>query len=315
MAEAPPACSAHDVPMIDSSPPRAAGTPQSVTRARADRPVILGALIGLFALAIAVTMLRNPQGVVVSADPGYAPVALPLLLAPAVLAIVLTLLLPTERGGSTVAVRRRRSALGEAWGLIALALGFTLLVPVLPLPEDYILLKAALFLVVPVVVLGVLGRRRGHSLRIERSQVAPWIMLGPVLVLGVLSSVGPFASGMPSSWPPFAVLVIAATATAITAGVGEEVLYRRLLQTRLEGLTGPWTGILAASLLFGLMHAFSHGEGPLWADGLQAIALQGTTGIALGVIWARWRRLWACVLAHVLLNGLVVILHLLDVLT
>ena len=119
---------------------------------------------------------------------------------------------------------------------------------------------------------------------------------------------------MPSSWPPLPMLIIAATATAVTAGIGEEVLFRRLLQTRLEALAGPWTGILAASLLFGLMHVFSHGDGPLWANAAQVIALQGTTGIALGVIWSRWRRLWPCVLAHILLNGFAVLLHLLSLL-
>jgi hypothetical protein len=58
------------------------------------------------------------------------------------------------------------------------------------------------------------------------------------------------------------------------------------------------------------MHAFSHGEGALWENVLQVIALQGTTGIALGMLWQRWRRLRVCVLAHVLLNGLGVLLHL-----
>ncbi|HEX7350719.1 CPBP family intramembrane glutamic endopeptidase [Brachybacterium sp.] len=259
-------------------------------------------------------MLRTPEGVVVSADPGYAPRALPLLLVPAALTIVLTLLLPTGRGGSSVTVRRRARALGETGGLAALAIGFTLLVPLLPLPEDYVLLKFAMFVVVPVLVFGVLGRRGGHSVEVSRPRAAPWIILAPVLVLGVLSNLGPFAPAPPSTWPPAAMLIIAATATAVTAGLGEEVLFRRLLQTRLEALAGPWTGILCASLLFGLMHSGSHGEGPLWANALQAIALQGTTGIALGVIWSRWRRLWACVLAHVLLNGLLVGLHLLGAL-
>lgn len=282
--------------------------------ARADHPVLLGTLLGIFAVAIAVTMLRNPQGVVVSADAGYAPMAVPLLLVPAALTVVLTRLLPTGSGGGPATVRRRSGAVGEAGGLIALAMGFVLLVPVLPRAEDYVLLKFMMFLVVPVLVLGVLGRRGRHSVDISRPRMAPWIVLAPVLVLGVLSNLGPFAPAPPSARPPAAMLIVAATATAITAGLGEEVLFRRLLQTRLEALTGPWAGILGASLVFGLMHSFSHGEGPLWADALQAISLQGTTGIALGVIWNRWRRLWACVLAHVLLNGLLVVLYLLGAL-
>lgn len=302
---------AHPAPASAQS---SAATSQPVARARADQPAVIAVLSGIFVTAIVVTLLRSPHGVVVSSDPGYAPMALALLLIPAVLAIVLALLLPAGRGPSTVVAHSRRRALAESSGLIALAVGFPLLVPVLPLPEDYVLLKFVMFLLIPLLVLGVVRRRRGSSVRIQRPQVALWVLAVPVLVLGVLSSVGPFSPGMPSSWPPLPVLLIAATATAITAGIGEEVLYRRLLQSRLEALCGRWTGILAASLLFGLMHIFSHGEGPLWANAAQAIALQGTTGIALGVIWSRWRRLWPCVLAHILLNGFAVLLHLLSLL-
>lgn len=291
-----------------------AATSHPVARARADQPAVIAVLSGIFVTGIVVTLLRSPHGVVVSADPGYASMALSLLLIPAVLAIVLALLLPTRRGASTVVARSRRRALAESSGLIALAVGFVLLVPVLPLPEDYVLLKFVMFLLIPLLAFGGVRRRRGSSVRIQRPEVALWVLAVPVLVLGVLSSVGPLSPGMPSSWPPLPVLLIAATATAITAGIGEEILYRRLLQTRLEALCGRWTGILAASLLFGLMHIFSHGEGPLWANAAQAIALQGTTGIALGVIWSRWRRLWPCVLAHILLNGFAVLLHLLSLL-
>ena len=31
-------------------------------------------------------------------------------------------------------------------------------------------------------------------------------------------------------------------------------------------------------------------------------------------MWRRWRRLWVCIVAHVLLNGLGVLLHLLGLL-
>ena len=141
-----------------------------------------------------------------------------------------------------------------------------------------------------------------------------WVIALPALVLGILSTVGPFSPGGPSSWPPLAMLLIAATATAVTAGFGEELIYRRFLQSRLEALFGPWTGLLLASLLFGLMHVTSHGGGTWWEGAAQVVAVQGTTGIALGLMWRRWRRLWVCVLAHVLLNGLVVLLHLTGIL-
>lgn len=277
---------------------------------RADRPWSVASLLGIIVLAIVVTTVRHPEGVVVSADPGYAPVAVPLLLVPAAVTIVVTLLLPSGSGRSDVVVRRIGAARGELIGLIGLSVAFTLLVPVLPLPEDYVLLKAVLFLLVPCLVLGMVARRRGSSVDIARPRIAAWIIAVPALGLGVLSTLGPWSSPPPSVWPPLAPLLVAATATAITAGLGEEILYRRLLQTRLEALTGRWTGLLIASILFGLMHSFSHGDGALWENALQAIAMQGTTGIAIGLLWSRWRRIWVCVLAHVLLNGLGVLLHL-----
>ena len=281
--------------------------------AASGRPLVLVLLAAVFVLAIGVTILRSHEGVVVSSDPGYAPRPVPLQLVPALAAALLTVLLPRGEGGAGAAVRRPRSARVETGLLLALVLAFPLLVPLLPLPEDYVLLKAALFLVVAPLVLWLSARRAGPSIDVDRPATRTWPVLLPPLVLAGLATVGPFSAGSPSAWPPPAVLLVAAVATAITAGLGEELMYRRFLQTRLEALLGPWAGLLLASLLFGLMHETGRGEGALWASAAQAVAMQGTTGIALGMMWRRWRRLWACVLGHVLLNGLVVLLHLLGV--
>lgn len=264
----------------------------------------------LFAVAIVTTLVRHPDGVVVSSDPGYAPRPVLLLLIPSVLAVGLTLALPRGAGASRVVPRRPRRLRAETAGLLLVALGFPALVPFLPLPEDYVLVKAVLFILVPLTALGLLARRGGPSLTIEQPSPRWRVPLLPAVLLGVTSTVGPLSQGAPPAWPPLAPLLVAAVATALTAGFGEELLYRRLLQTRLEAWCGPTAGLLWASLLFGLMHATSHGDGPLWADALQAITLQGTTGLALGLIWRRWRRLEACVLGHVLLNGFAVLVHL-----
>lgn len=300
-------------PGADPTVPPADPGPTGRT-ARADSPVVVGILLALFVLAIAVTAWRHPDGVVVSRDPGYAPMPVLLLLVPALAAMALTALLPRGRGAAELSVRRGSALRAESAVLLGLVLAFPLLVPLLPTGEDYVLAKAALFLLVPSVVLALSARRRGASIMIRRPEVGAAVIALPALVLGVLSTVGPFSSGGPASWPPLEVLLIAATATAITAGLGEELIYRRFLQTRLEALLGPWTGLLLASLLFGLMHVLSHGGGAWWESAAQVIALQGTTGIALGLMWRRWRRLWVCVLAHVLLNGLGVLLHLLGLL-
>ena len=83
------------------------------------------------------------------------------------------------------------------------------------------------------------------------------------------------------------------------------------MQSRLEALAGRWTGILAAALLFALMHVVSHSAG-LTPDlaVTTVVAVQGVTGLVLGYLWSRCRRLWACVLVHVALNGTLVVLHL-----
>lgn len=46
-------------------------------------------------------------------------------------------------------------------------------------------------------------------------------------------------------------------AVALAAGIGEELLFRGVIQAGLEGLIGPVTALAVASLLFGLAHALT----------------------------------------------------------
>ncbi|WP_372966697.1 lysostaphin resistance A-like protein [Marinobacter sp.] len=57
-----------------------------------------------------------------------------------------------------------------------------------------------------------------------------------------------FAAGYP--WPVLLVL-------SVLAGVGEELLFRGAIQGWLLQYTGPWTAVIAASVLFGLAHYIS----------------------------------------------------------
>lgn len=94
-------------PGADPTVPPADPGPTGRT-ARADSPVVVGILLALFVLAIAVTAWRHPDGVVVSRDPGYAPMPVLLLLVPALAAMALTALLPrARRGGAERAARFR----------------------------------------------------------------------------------------------------------------------------------------------------------------------------------------------------------------
>jgi len=46
-------------------------------------------------------------------------------------------------------------------------------------------------------------------------------------------------------------------AVALAAGIGEELLFRGVIQAGLEGLIGPMAALAVASLLFGLAHALT----------------------------------------------------------
>lgn len=90
-------------------------------------------------------------------------------------------------------------------------------------------------------------------------------------------------------------LVIAWTCAAI----GEEMIFRGFLFTRLERLFGARPGstvfaLVAQGVLFGLSHAY---------QGLSGIVLTGVTGLILGLVYlASSRNLIVCILLHALVD-------------
>jgi membrane protease YdiL (CAAX protease family) len=77
-------------------------------------------------------------------------------------------------------------------------------------------------------------------------------------------------------------------------GLIEEIIFRGFLQTRLETFLGPAAGILAASLLFGLMHA---GYGSLIE-----IFYATFVGVFIGQLYYRTGNLSLAVLIHGFMN-------------
>jgi uncharacterized protein len=79
---------------------------------------------------------------------------------------------------------------------------------------------------------------------------------------------------------------------ATLAGIGEETLFRGMLQAALAneigGLRGLWLGLFAASVLFGLLHAIT----PAYA------AWAALTGLYLGGLWLATGNLLAPIIAH-----------------
>lgn len=81
-------------------------------------------------------------------------------------------------------------------------------------------------------------------------------------------------------------------AISLTAGIGEEMLFRGLIQGYLAesvgGTNGIWTGIIVASLLFALMHPMT----------LTYALFAGAISLYLGWIWVWTGNLMVPIVAH-----------------
>jgi uncharacterized protein len=75
---------------------------------------------------------------------------------------------------------------------------------------------------------------------------------------------------------------------AVLAGLGEETLFRGVLQPWLAGLVSPWPAVLLAAVLFGAMHPVS----PMYA------VLAGLAGAYFGALLVLTGNLLAPIIAH-----------------
>ena len=283
-----------------------------------DERVVLPGTVGLALAAISVlltlgsvvaALLLFPEGTPVSADPGAAAIPVWVTILPPLAGILLTLVLPWRPPPMPALPLRLNRLLLTTGVLLALLATFTLAAILVPLVgEGYILGKFLLLMLLPAVLLLVVR----NSVVIE-TRPGMWRWWAPLVVVAVwfyLSQLAPWnPSYDPGEIDPV-VLIVAALATAITAGVGEELFFRRWLQTRMEALFGAWAGIGVTSILFGLFHLGSHGTGAGWVDAARVIALQGLFGWFLGVMWWRYRNLLMIILVHLLVNGWGVIAYL-----
>ena len=91
-------------------------------------------------------------------------------------------------------------------------------------------------------------------------------------------------------------------------GFGEEFLFRGAMQTRLRVLLNPSWAIVIQALLFGIWH-FGANFGYKGIAGINtviafSVVVQGTAGLAFGIIFQRTRNLFACSAIHVVTNSL-----------
>jgi membrane protease YdiL (CAAX protease family) len=177
--------------------------------------------------------------------------------------------------------------------------------------------KLLLFVMVPAATISVLGRYRISelmpiSLTWRNLRPALWISLAALLMQSVL---GRGLQDIRAAHPPAWLLVVATPLSFVwlmlEVGVVEEFFFRVLLQERLaETLRSTWGGIVAAALLFGLVHAPGFylrpggtfealGEHPtlVFAIGY-SIVLTSLAGLFLGVLWMRTRNFAVVVIAH-----------------
>ena len=83
------------------------------------------------------------------------------------------------------------------------------------------------------------------------------------------------------SWPGIILL-------SCSAGIGEELLIRGILQTSLVNHLGSWAGVLIASLIFGIMHAMS----------LIYVVVTFLLGLVFGVLYILTDSLALIMMAH-----------------
>ena len=292
----------------NSDPRRSEAHDGTALPRRLGRAMLVGSVL-LSAVSIATIMLLLPGGTPVSSDPGAPSLPNWVILLPPAGGILLTLVLPWRAGPMPVVPVRLSRLLLTTTGLLVLLAVFSLVTGLVPLRgEDYVLGKFVLLMLIPGVLL-LLVR---DAVKIA-TRSGWWRWWAPLLVIAAwfyLSQVAPWnARYDPGDIDPV-YLIIAALATAITAGVGEELFFRRWLQTRLEAILGAWAGIGVTSVLFGLMHLGSHGTGEVLVDIARVIAIQGTFGWFLGVLWWRYRNLTLIIGAHLLSNGWGVITYL-----
>lgn len=287
-------------PIPENEPATSLGPPRWAGRWPGLWIVIAGAALWLLSLIVVVS--SSPSGTVVSRDPGAPSVPHWVTLMPVLVGIVLALLLPRPSPSRPATVTSPRSFRVTTAVLVGLAVVFPLAVAALPLEgEDYVLGKAVLLMLIPAIVL--LAVRGSVTIAWRKDASRWWAPAVVIVVWTLLSQVAPWNPAFDPAGIETAVILTAAIATAITAGVGEELFYRRWIQTRLEAALGSWPGIVLTSLAFALVHLGSHGTGQPLLDVARVILVQGSFGLFVGVLWWRYRNLTAIILVHLISNG------------
>jgi len=266
----------------------------------------------LWLASFVVLAVTSPAGLRLSADPGTAHTRLWVVVVPVVVAILLVRMLPLKVPTLPPLVTGRREVHQSTVALLACAFVFTLLVRVTDTSatEWYLVAKVLLLTAVPAV----LAWHTRSSISIPGA-TRPWQWWSPIVVVFVwtwLSQAAPWIEKPSFDGVDVVFLIAVASLTALTAGVGEELFFRRWLQSRLESQFGRWGGIALASLAFALMHLGSdRQDSGAVVEVAAVIVVQGSFGVMVGYLWSKYRNLWVVIIAHLIVNGYAVVEYLL----
>lgn len=287
--------------------------------------------IALLVMSVGLLFACGYQQISPSRGDGTAPISLlPYLLLIAIL-LGLIRLLPAGQTGALAEEMRPQMKKGTY-----LLIGYTLVLPWLLLlaqilwgQDGYFFAKVLLILVYSCILF---LSSRHKPLENEKStrSLRRWLIPCIVILAYCLLTSGGFfaisATRIPGlskeTWLDY--LVLSLVTNILTAGIAEELLYRKLLQTRLELLFGHGNGIALAAFLFAWMHfptrfqsAWLGQTGQPLLDALLALAavvsFQGAMGVLFGYFWFRYRNFWLSALFHTLANVLPFLLSLKEV--
>jgi membrane protease YdiL (CAAX protease family) len=77
----------------------------------------------------------------------------------------------------------------------------------------------------------------------------------------------------------------------LVIGPGEELFWRGFLQRELEPRLGRWSGYLAATAVYGLVHVFT--------GNVMLVVAATVAGLLWGFMYLKLGRLWPCIISHV----------------
>ena len=149
----------------------------------------------------------------------------------------------------------------------------------------------------------VLGRRFPIG-RLEARQLRPWYLLSLVMIAG--TAIVAFASPPASLHVNPVTLTAQLVALALVVGPSEELLFRGLIQTSLNGSIHAamrWRGwrvslgTAVAAVLFGLFHLVNLGLQPP-GETAEQVAIAVILGLVIGLLYDRTRNLLGASLFH-----------------